>query len=55
MNFREYKSASRSSHWPSALIMCITLLLPSLISRASKATEVSIDKQLTAATRPLNV
>ncbi len=48
MNFREYKIGSRMFAVALGGSMCITLLLPSLDIASVKATEVSIDKQLTA-------
>jgi cytochrome c oxidase cbb3-type subunit 2 len=48
MNFREYKIGSRMFALALGGSMCITLLLPSLDIASVKATEVSIDKQLTA-------
>ena len=47
MNFREYKIGSRMFAVALGGSMCITLLLPSLDIASVKATEVSIDKQLT--------
>jgi len=48
MNFREYKIGSRMFAVALGGSMCITLLLPSIDIASVKATEVSIDKQLTA-------
>ena len=48
MNFREYKIGSRMFALALGGSMCITLLLPSLDIASVKATEVSIDKQLSA-------
>jgi cytochrome c oxidase cbb3-type subunit 2 len=48
MNFREYKIGSRMFAVALGGSMTITLLLPSLDIASVKATQVSIDKQLTA-------
>jgi len=48
MNFREYKIGSRMFAVALGGSMCITLLLPSLDIASVDATNISMDKQLTA-------
>jgi len=48
MNFREYKVGSRMFSFALGTSMCITILFPAMEMGAADATDIAIDKQLTA-------